>query len=226
MPYTTRVRLLSRLFMVLLLSCLPLGAEDTLQQVQRELRARKYFFGPVDGRVSPESKKAIEEFQRAKALDATGEADEETLRALGLRRAAELVSPEAQAQKLGREWIARYCRACESGDWAGEERFYAEKVRYYYEGEMTRAQLREQRVKYYALWPTRRQTALLAYASWNPRRNDELWVSARVRYEVLNREGTHKVFTEELLFILRPGEGDWRAVEVREWPLESPKGLR
>lgn len=211
---------------LLLASGLPLRGESTLLQVQRELRARKYYFGPVDGRASPESKKAIEEFQRAKALDATGETDEETLRALGLRRAAEVESPEAQAQRLGREWIARYCRACESGEWAGEEKFYAEKVRYYYEGEVPRDQLRGQREKFYALWPTRRQTALLAYASWNPRRNDELWVSARVRHEVLNRGGTHKVFTEELLFVLRPGEGDWRAVEVREWPLEPSKGLR
>lgn len=218
-----------RLFLgafLLLAICLPARAEGTLQQVQRELRARKYYFGPVDGRASPEAKRAIQEFQRAKALDATGEADEETLRALGLRRAAEVVSPEAQAQKLGREWIARYCRACESGEWAGEVAFYGERVRYYYEGEMSRDQLRELRVKYYALWPTRRQTPVLSFTTWNPRRQDELWVSARVRHEVKNREGTPTVFTEELLFILRPGGRDWQLVEVREWPMGTSKGLR
>ena len=42
-----------------------------------------------------------------------------------------------------REWLARYWRACESGDWAAEERCYAERVRYYYEGEVTRDFLRE-----------------------------------------------------------------------------------
>lgn len=226
MPYTRRVRHFLAGFVFLLAIALPLRAEEMLQEVQRELRARKYYFGPVDGRESPESTKAIEEFQRAKALDATGEADEETRRALGLRGTAGVMSPEAQAQKLGREWIARYCRACESGEWSSEEPFYAEKIRYYYEGEITRAELRAQRVKYYALWPVRRQTALLSFSSWNPRRHDELWVSARVRHEVKNREGAGKVFTEELLFILRPGDGDWRLVEVREWPLQSSKGLR
>jgi hypothetical protein len=90
---------------------------------------------------------------------------------------------------------------------------------------VTRDFLREQRMKYYALWPARRQTAVLSYASWNPRRHDELWVSARVRHEVRNREGTRKVFTEDLLFILRQGEGEWRLVEVREWPLAQPKSL-
>ncbi len=225
MLYTTRVRLTLGAFFFLLI-CLPIGAAETLQQVQRELRVRKYYFGPVDGRESPESKKAIEEFQRAKALDATGEADEETLRALGLRRAAEVVSPEAQAQKLGREWIARYCRACESGDWAIEEPFYAEKVRYYSEGEVARGHIGAQRVKYYALWPTRRQTAVVSFSSWNPRRHEELWVSARVRHEVVNGDGMRKVFTEELLFILRPGGSGWQLAEVREWPLGASKGLR
>ena len=47
-----------------------------------------------------------------------------------------------------------------------------------------------------------------------------------MRHEVMNREGVHKVFTEELLFILRPGEGDWRMVEVREVPLQPSKEVR
>ncbi len=224
MDYIAAVRLCLGLILFFL-TLLPLGAEEMLQQVQRELRARKYFFGPVDGKASPESEKALEEFQRAKGLDAHGEADEETLRALGLRPPLAVVSAESQALKLGREWLARYWRACESGDWAAEERCYAERVRYYYEGEVTRDFLREQRAKFAALWPTRRQSALVSYASWNPRRHDELWVSARVRNDVQSRAGTRRVFTEELLFILRQAGGDWRLVEVREWPLAVPKGL-
>ena len=225
LPYTTRVRLLLGGFILFLLSCLPLRGDEVLRQVQRELRARKYYFGPVDGGRSPESEKALEEFQRAKGLDAHGEADEETLRALGLRPPTEVVSAESQALQLGREWLARYWRACESGDWAAEERCYAERVRYYYEGEVTRDFLRQQRMKYCALWPVRRQTALVSYASWNPRRHDELWVSARVRNEVRGGEGPRRVFTEDLLFILRQAGGEWRLVEVREWPLAPLKGL-
>ena len=69
-------------------------------------------------------------------------------------------------------------------------------------------------MRFCALWPTRRQTALVSYASRNPRRHDKLWVSARVRNEVKNREGMRRVFTEELLFILRQKKavngGSWR----------------
>jgi hypothetical protein len=226
LPYTTRVRLLVVIgFTFLLLSNSAPCAGEPLQQVQRELRARKYYFGPVDGRASAETTKAIEEFQRAKALDANGEVNEETLRALGLRSEAEVKSAESRALKLGREWLAQYWRGCESGNWADEERFYAEKVRYYYEGEVTRDYLRQQRLKYYELWPTRRQVPLLSYATWNSRPREELWVSARVRNEVKNREGAQKIFTEELLFILRQSGGEWRLTEVREWPLARTKGL-
>jgi hypothetical protein len=200
-------------------------ADESLQQVQKELRTRKYYFGPVDGRESPETRKAIEEFQRAKALDANGEADEETLKALGLKAAADMNSAESRALKLSREWLARYWKACESGDWAAEEPFYAEKVKYYSEGEVDRDYLRRQRLKYYELWPVRRQVALLCYATWNPQKLDELWVSARVRNEVKDRAGTPKVFTEELFFILAPGDGAFHLAEVREWPVETSKGL-
>ena len=56
-------------------------------------------------------------------------------------RLRDAVSAESQALKLGREWLAHYwprLDVLQSGDWAAEERCYAEKVRYYYEGEVTR----------------------------------------------------------------------------------------
>ena len=39
---------------------------------------------PVDGRMGPKTRAALEEFQRAKDIDATGELDKATLTALGL----------------------------------------------------------------------------------------------------------------------------------------------
>jgi hypothetical protein len=201
------------------------GAETPLTTVQRELRARKYYLGPIDGRASPELKSALQEFQTARGLDGHGEVDEETLRALGLRKEAEPSSAESRALRLGRDWLARFGQACESGDWKTEAVFYAGKVRYYYDGEITREALGEQRTLYYQRWPARKQTALLCYASWNPRRLDELWVSARVRNEVVSREGERKVFTEELLFVLHQNGDDWQLAEVREWPLATPLKL-
>jgi len=216
-------RLVAIWLVLFLLNACALSADDTLRQVQRELRARKYYFGPADGRTSVETTKAIEEFQRAKALDANGDPDEETLRALGLAPGGK--TAESRALELGRDWLTRYWQACESGDWTREERFYADKVRYYFEGEVTRDYVRKQREKFYETWPVRHEVPLLCYASWNPRRADELWISARVRNDVKDRDGAEKVFTEELLFILRKSGAGWQLAEVREWPLAKPKSL-
>jgi hypothetical protein len=222
-PYTTRVRPSARCIFLFLLSCGVLHADETLQQAQRELRVRRYYFGPVDGAASKETTAAIGGFQKAKALDATGALDEETLRALGLRNAP-AQSAEARAQQLGREWLARYWRACESGDWREEERFYMETLRYYTEGIVSRETLRGERLRDYANWPRRRHVAVLGYASWaEPER--ELWVSARVRHEAVNRAGERRVLTEELLFKLKERGGNWRIYEVGEVPLSAPKSL-
>lgn len=201
------------------------GADETLQRVQKELRARKYFFGPVDGRASPESRAAVAEFQRARGIDATGRADEETLRALGLVPSPAVVSPEARAQQIGSAWVAGYCAACGPGEWKREERFYADVVRYYSEGDLARDDLRLHREKFHALWPMHRMTPIVCFSSWNARRAGELWVSARVRHEATDRAGTRKVFTEDLLFILHESGDGWRLIEAREWPLAEPKDL-
>ncbi len=198
---------------------LPAFGDALIERVQHELRLRKFYFGPVDGNKSLETKKAIKEFQLAMTLDAQGELDEETLRALGLVSGKEAVSEDARVLKFGREWLVRYWQACESGDWAKEEPFYADKVLYYFEGVVTRDYIRARRLEFYARWPARKHTAVLSYASLAPALGKVIGVSARVRNEVGDREGKPRVFTDELFFLLRENEGEWRIVEAREWPL-------
>ncbi len=197
------------------------AAGAPLAEVQRELRSRRYFFGPVDGRESPETSAALREFQKAKALDASGRVDEETLRALGLAP-AQPQSPESRAHQLGRDWIARYWHACESGEWANEEPFYADRLRYYAEGVVTLTELREQRKRYFAAWPRRRHLPQLSFATWVDGER-ELWITNRVRHEIADKSGRRIVRTEELLFKLRERRGTLRAFEIVEAPAPLSK---
>ena len=194
---------------------------NSLAEVQRELRGRRYYFGPLDGRESAETTAALREFQKSKALDATGRVDEETLRALGLV-AARPQSADSRAQAIGRDWIARYWSACESGEWAKEEPFYADELRYYDAGVMPRSELREQRKLYYSAWPRRRHVPQLSFATWADAER-ELWITTRVRHEVTNDAGKKDVQTEELRFKLRERGGGWRAFEIGEAPARAPK---
>ncbi|MEI9893800.1 MAG: peptidoglycan-binding domain-containing protein [Chthoniobacter sp.] len=69
---------------LLLVFSLAAGAEELLPKVQRELRARKFYFGEINGRATDETVGAIVKFQEAHGLDKTGNLNDETLRTLGL----------------------------------------------------------------------------------------------------------------------------------------------
>jgi N-acetylmuramoyl-L-alanine amidase len=52
--------------------------------VQTQLTARGYYHGPIDGVIGPESRQAIQAFQRAEGLTVTGMIDPRLLKALKL----------------------------------------------------------------------------------------------------------------------------------------------
>ena len=58
---------------------------DLNAAVQSELRRRGYYRGPVDGRLGPGSKAAISRYQSSRGLAVTGNVNNQTLRALGIR---------------------------------------------------------------------------------------------------------------------------------------------
>ena len=88
-------RFLSLLFLSLTLLGSVARAQDETRSVQEELRRRSLYFGNVDGRESAELREATKRYQRRKGFAATGQADRETLRSLGLiRRSADEAPPE------------------------------------------------------------------------------------------------------------------------------------
>jgi hypothetical protein len=65
----------------------------TIVQVEEILRSKGYDAGPVDGVWDSRVEAALQEFQQAKGLDATGQIDEQTLLALHAEGKGRMTTP-------------------------------------------------------------------------------------------------------------------------------------
>jgi peptidoglycan hydrolase-like protein with peptidoglycan-binding domain len=59
------------------------GTEQT-RRVQQALKAKNYDPGPIDGRMGPQTRGALKDFQHASGLNATGQLDSQTADKLGV----------------------------------------------------------------------------------------------------------------------------------------------
>ena len=56
-----------------------------IEQVQFQLKhVLEIYSGPIDGLMGPETRKALEKYQKIRGLDKTGKIDTNTLNALGI----------------------------------------------------------------------------------------------------------------------------------------------
>lgn len=203
-----------------LLLAMPLPAEEMLARVQRELRARKYYFGEVHGKATEETSAAIGKFQEARGLERTGNLDDDTLKALGLPF---VVGDRETTQRLTDccTCVQEYYRAWESGDWKKEEPHFAGKVYYFDDREVTRDFIRKVREEENQRWPQRKAIVLQRIASRLPSGDDtvqRMQVTARVRTEVAAPSKEPKANTEDLIFWLEKRDAGWciYAVKVLE----------
>jgi hypothetical protein len=200
------------------LFCLLLGlsvrAEDLLPRVQRELRARKFYFGEIDGHATEETVTAIKNFQLSKGIDSTGLLDGGTLRALGF---ADAVGDTEEGRLLEEcnTCVLRYLQAWQSGRWEREGAFFADVVNYYDDQNVARDFIRQVRAKEIVRWPHRKSTLLNRIASLEPGHKDLAQVTARVRTEVAADSGSAEVQTEDLLFRLQKTDGGWKIAAVK-----------
>jgi len=70
------------LFALLIAICGTLRADETVRQVQEELRKRNLYFGNIDGEESPELAGALKRYQKRKGFAVTGSVDAETATSL------------------------------------------------------------------------------------------------------------------------------------------------
>ena len=60
-------------------------SQSTLESVQEQLQQQGFYKNAkVDGRWGPQTRRAVQSFQQAKGMPATGQLDEQTLGALGV----------------------------------------------------------------------------------------------------------------------------------------------
>jgi hypothetical protein len=213
--YSKSVRVIFVWILFLLLSGVALPAEELLQTAQRELRARKFYFGEIDGRASAETVTAIENFQLAKGIDKTGQLTDETVRALGLPAAVRGNREDARVLEECCTRVLRYLQAWQSGNWEREAPYFADEVNYYFDQKVSRDFIREMRARENRRWPQRKSTMLQRIASLLPDRNDRAQVTARVRTEVGGPAGPAQARTEDLIFRLQMADGSWRITELK-----------
>lgn len=205
-----------------LLLCLPLRAEELLSKAQRELRARKFYVGSVDGRLSNATAAAIKKFQATRGIDATGQLNEETIRALGLRSTPPEPGSDAALSAACTECIVRYLEARQNGDWKEEEQFYSGIVDYFEDGAVDRAFIRDAHAREYRRWPNRRYILLNHIVSRIPDSSDEVQVTVRVRQEFSDSTGPSDSRTEDLRLCLRAIKGRWRITAIGLVPVKEP----
>jgi ketosteroid isomerase-like protein len=192
-----------------------LRAEELVIQVQRELRARKFYFGEINGRASEETVSAIGEFQKAKGLDRTGQLDGETLWALGFPNTARETRGEADLLQECHACVLQYLKAWQSGEWEREAVFYTEVVNYYDDQNVSRDFIRDARAKELRRWPHRKATLLNRIVSLEPGRVDMAQVTARVRMEVMGESGEAQARTEDIVLRLQKTQDGWRIAALK-----------
>jgi hypothetical protein len=193
-----------------LLFALPLRAEELLAKVQRELRARKFYFGEINGHATEETFSAIGEFQLAKGINKTSQLDGETLRALGFPDTLTKNPEEARLLEECHTCVLRYLQAWQSGDWEREAPFYEDVVNYYYDQNVSRDFIREARARELRRWPHRKATMLNRVASFIDGHADQVQVTTRVRMEVVGEASPPQARTEDLIFRLQKTDHGWR----------------
>ena len=184
--------------------------EDVLRAAQQELRARKLYFGPIDGRQSAASTAAIRRLQELKGIDQSGQLDSDTLRALGFQAAAS----DPLAEK-GCALVLQYLAARMGADMNREMGLFADTIDYFDDGLVERAFVRTMHLRENERWPRRRYTLINRIATANPARNGEVIVTARIRTEVSNPTSQPRALTEDVSFTLREVRGGLRIVSLK-----------
>jgi peptidoglycan hydrolase-like protein with peptidoglycan-binding domain len=92
------MRLLVRLFVLVLLASSAAQADDAVLAAQRKLQKLGYYNGKPDGQYGSQTAAAIRRYQLAENLKVTGDLTPQTLRSLGISPSAPPSAPSANAR--------------------------------------------------------------------------------------------------------------------------------
>lgn len=71
-------------------------SSSEVKSIQEKLKSEGFHAGPADGKFGPETKAALEKFQKKNGLNTTGEPDQQTLAALGINEQGGMQQNEAR----------------------------------------------------------------------------------------------------------------------------------
>lgn len=199
-----------RPLLILVILCGHTFGDESLRAAQQELRARKLYFGPIDGRDSAATTAAIRRLQTLKGIDQSGQLDNDTRRSLGVQAAA----PDPLAEK-GCALVQQYLAARMGNDLDGEMGLFAEMVDYFEDGQVRCGFVRSAHQRENERWPRRHYTLINRVATATPDRTGEIIVTARIRTEVSDAATQPRIRTEDIAFTLREMRGTLRIVSLK-----------
>jgi peptidoglycan hydrolase-like protein with peptidoglycan-binding domain len=74
-------------------------SSSEVKSIQGKLKSEGFHAGPVDGKFGPETKAALEKFQKKNGLNTTGEPDSKTLAALGINEQSGMEEQNTQTMQ-------------------------------------------------------------------------------------------------------------------------------
>jgi peptidoglycan hydrolase-like protein with peptidoglycan-binding domain len=167
------MRFLTSLLVLVLLLPLPrcVRADETVRQVQEELRKRNLYFGNIDGQNSAVLTDALKRYQARKGFAVTGRVDPDTATSLHVQTtvvaaAPPLPPPPAESPAPGQDlnpdrinrFVQDYLRDGETADISKQVNYYAFPVRYFDHGTVNQDFVARDTTNYVKRWPERKYT--------------------------------------------------------------------
>lgn len=214
-------------------------ADETVRQVQEELRKRNLYFGNIDGQKSPVLTDALKRYQTRKGFVITGALDEDTAASLHIQSAVAfsekappapdepdlpiVPDPPAEApppsQDISPErvnkFVEAYLRNGESSDICLQVWFYAFPVEYFQYGLVDQNFVVKDTKDYLRAWPERKYTlnapaTLIASGS-----DGEIQIEFSISYRVRNKKQTASGKAKYFWTVRSKGD-DLKIVAIRE----------
>lgn len=245
-------RVLACLLALMIAAAETLRADETIRQVQEELRKRNLYFGNIDGESTPEVIGSLKRYQKRKGFPVTGTVDADTAASLNVqftaassqvqsttvvtdKELAELdlpADPEPPAESPGssqdisqdrvNKFVDAYLRNGETNGICLQAWFFQYPVQYFHYGWKDQKFV-VQDIRYHVKdWPERKY-ALLAPPSFTPSdKEDEFKIEFSIAYNRRNKKGTASGKAKYTWTVRAEGE-DLRIVSIREQLLPNKK---
>ena len=231
------IRLLACLCALLISVPASVRADETLRQVQEELRKRNLYFGNFDGETTPELIGALKRYQKRKGFAVTGIVDADTAASLHIRSAVAFTkatppdtvdlpldpAPPAESPASSQDispdrvnkFVEAYLRNGETNDICLQVWFYAFPVQYFQYGLVDQNFVVKDTKYYLREWPERKYTIIAPVTLIASANEGEANLEFSIAYKYRNKKRTASGKAKYFWTVRSEGD-DLRIVAIRE----------